>query len=147
MEVSCFIPRKKNTFTVAVETSQKVAHLQDKIKEKKLITFTNVEADTLNLYQVTIEEDLNKKLHMEELKRLYKEKEKESKRLNEGKVLQTYFDKSPPLGLEYYIIVDNLMALLTCPSTILTHPTTAMTQHCPLLPPITPFIRNFWNSI
>ena len=41
---------------------------------------------------------------MEELERLYKEKEKE---LDEGKPLRKYFVESlPPPGMEYYIMVE-----------------------------------------
>ena len=106
MEVSCFKPGDKNTFTVDIETTWKVNYLKEKIKEKKLIMFTNIKADNLILYQVTIEENLDKELCMEELKRLYKEKEKDSKKLEESKMLWTYFDKSPPSGMEYSIIVE-----------------------------------------
>ena len=106
MEVSCFKPRDKNTFTVDIKTTWKVNYLKEKIKEKKPIMFTDVEADNLVLYQVTIEENLDKEPRMEKLERLYKEKEKESKKLDEGKMLQTYFDKSPPSGMEYSIIVE-----------------------------------------
>ena len=106
MEVSCFKPRDKNTFTVDIKTTWKVNYLKEKIKEKKLIMFTNIKADNLILYQVTIEENLDKELCMEELKRLYKEKEKDSKKLEESKMLWTYFDKSPPSGMEYSIIVE-----------------------------------------
>ena len=106
MEVSCFKPRDKNTFTVDIKTTWKVNYLKEKIKEKKLIMFTDVEADNLILYQVTIKENLDKELRMEELERLYKEKEKDSKKLDEGKMLQTYFDMSPPSGMEYSIIVE-----------------------------------------
>ena len=110
MEISCFIPREKNTFTIDIDDinlTQEAYCLKELIKEKKLIMFSNVEADALNLYQVTIKENLEKKLHMEELERLYKEKEKESKVLDEGKPLRKYFVESlPPLGMEYYIMVE-----------------------------------------
>ena len=105
MEVSCFKPGDKNTFTVDIETTWKVNYLKEKIKEKKLIMFTNIKADNLILYQVTIEENLEKKPRMEELERLYKERE-ESKVLDDGKPLRKYFGSSPPLGFEYYIIVQ-----------------------------------------
>ena len=110
MEISCFIPREKNTFTIDIDDinlTQEAYCLKELIKEKKLIMFSNVEADALNLYQVTIKENLKKKPHMEELERLYKEKEKESKVLDEGKPLRKYFVESlPPLGMEYYIMVE-----------------------------------------
>ena len=104
-KISCFIPRNKNIFTVDVEKTQDVHCLKKLIRAEKLQTFTNVEVDALNLYQVTIEENLEKKPRMEELERLYKEKE--SKVLDEGKPLRKYFVESlPPLGMEYYIMVE-----------------------------------------
>ena len=109
MEVSCFIPGEENIFTVDIDDidmTRKAYRLKELIKEKKPITFSDVEADALNLYQVTIEENLEKKPRMEELKRLYKE-EKESKVLDEGKPLRKYFVESlPPPGMEYYIMVE-----------------------------------------
>ena len=109
MEISCFIPREKNTFTIDIDDinlTQEAYCLKELIKEKKPITFSDVEADALNLYQVTIEENLEKKPRMEELERLYKE-EKESKVLDEGKPLRKYFVESlPPPGMEYYIMVE-----------------------------------------
>ena len=104
-KISCFIPRNKNIFTVDVEKTQDIHCLKKLIRVEKLQTFANVEVDALNLYQVTIEENLKKKLRMEELERLYKEKE--SKVLDEGKPLRKYFVKSlPPPGMEYYIMVE-----------------------------------------
>ena len=109
MEISCFIPGEKNTFTIDIDDidmTRKAYRLKELIKEKKPITFSDVEADALNLYQVTIEENLEKKPRMEELERLYKE-EKESKVLDEGKPLRKYFVESlPPPGMEYYIMVE-----------------------------------------
>ena len=90
---------------VDVEKTQDVHCLKKLIRAEKPQTFTNVEVDALNLYQVTIEENLEKKPHMEELERLYKEKESEV--LDEGKPLWKYFVKSlPPPGMEYYIMVE-----------------------------------------
>ena len=104
-KISCFIPRNKNIFTVDVEKTQDVHCLKKLIRAEKLQTFTNVEVDALNLYQVTIEENLEKKPRMEELERLYKEKESEA--LDEGKPLRKYFVESlPPPGMEYYIMVE-----------------------------------------
>ena len=104
-KISCFIPGNKNIFTVDVKKTQDVHCLKKLIRAEKPQTFTNVEVDALNLYQVTIEENLKKKLRMEELERLYKEKESEV--LDEGKPLRKYFVESlPPLGMEYYIMVE-----------------------------------------
>ena len=114
MKVSCFKPGDKNTFTVDIETTWKVNYLKEKIKEKKPIMFTDVEADNLVLYQVTIEENLDKEPRMEKLERLYKEKEKESKKLDMSQVLRTYFDKSPRPGMKYYIIVEKPKGESTC---------------------------------
>jgi len=48
--IICFIPRSKDAFSVNIEKSRLVDELKDMIKAKKSPTFTNVEADTLNLY-------------------------------------------------------------------------------------------------
>ena len=104
MHVSCFIPGNQNTFTVDIEATQKVKHLKKRITEEKPMTLANVEADDLVLYQVTIKEDLDEEPRIEELERLYKEKE--SRTFSEGEPLRRYFGKSPPPGLEYHIIVQ-----------------------------------------
>ena len=105
-EISCFIPGAKNTFTVDVEKSRGVTLLKDKLKEKKPQTFADVEADHLQLYQVIINDDLDKKPRMEELERLYKEKEKEGKQLDERRMLSKYFGESPPEGFKFYVIIE-----------------------------------------
>ena len=63
-------------------------------------------ASDLNLYQVTIDKALSKQLRMKELEKLYKEKDKESEKLDEDEELSKYFDKSLPDGRKYYIIIE-----------------------------------------
>ena len=107
MEISCFIPGEKNTFTIDIDDinlTRKAGDLKEKIKEKMGESFP---AYKLHLYRATIKENLEKKPRMEELERLYKEKEKESEVLDEGKPLRKYFVESlPPPGMEYYIMVE-----------------------------------------
>ena len=111
MEVSCFIPGEENTFTIDIndiDMTQKAYRLKKLIMqemEKMSRMFANVSWINLILYQVTINDDLEKRPRMEELERLYKERE-ESKVLDDGKPLRKYFGSSPPLGFEYYIIVQ-----------------------------------------
>ena len=104
MEVSCFIPGNENTFTVDVEMTGKVHSLKKRIKHEKPITFTDVEADHLVLYQVTIEEDLDKEQCIEKLEKL--SQNKECRWLDERIQSSIYFGESPPSGMEYYIIVE-----------------------------------------
>ena len=61
-------------------------------------------ANFLILYRVTIDEALDKTRRIEELERLYKDKE--SMYLDEEDELSKYFDESPPKGRKSCIIVE-----------------------------------------
>ena len=105
-KISCFIPGNKNTFTVDVEKTQDqdIHHLKKLIKADMVPALNHVTANFINLYQVTIDKALDKRQRTERLETLYKDKQINF--LDEDAKLSENFDKSPPDGQRYCVIVE-----------------------------------------
>ena len=105
MRIMCFVPsiRESNAFPVDYDRDQMVADLKDKIKEKMHPKLKDYMANSLVLYRVAIDEALDHKRRIEELERLYKDKE--WMRLDEWGGLSNIFGENPPEGRIYCIIV------------------------------------------
>jgi len=102
--IFCFIPGEQDDFPVKIEKSGLVDELKEKIKEKRQQKLADVDAATLNLYQVTVNGSPDRKRFIDQLNQL-------SQNLNENMVglrgceqLSEYFGQSPPK--KYYIIVQ-----------------------------------------
>jgi len=106
-KIICFIPGEQDAFSVKIEKSGLVDDLKDKIKKKRSRTFANVEAATLNLYRVIIDESLdNKKKFIDQLNQYSQNLDESVVALWGGRQLSSYFSESPAPPGKYYIIVQ-----------------------------------------
>jgi len=103
-KISCFIPGDHSTFPVNIDETEFVDDLKGKIKAQKPEGLATVDADTLTLYQATLDESYDEEKRINELKQLSQHLN-ECTELDEVQLVSVYFDKIPP-GKVYYTLVQ-----------------------------------------
>jgi Crinkler effector protein N-terminal domain len=102
----CLIIGDDKTFPVTIDPAQSVGHLKDAIKKKKEHALGAFDADSLELYQVSVDvaDVSTRPKRMDKLTELSQQLN-EDMALDEKLQLSVVFDKIAP-GKEYYIIVQ-----------------------------------------
>ena len=103
----CFAPgvSASDIFHVDCEENELISQIKDKIKSAMEPKLKSYMANSLQLYLVTTDANPDDKQYMEELKRLYRDKDSLGMYLDERKSLSHYFNAGLPQGKDYYIIV------------------------------------------
>jgi len=102
--LGCFLVGDDKTFPVIREESWTVGCLKKAIKDRRPTDLKDVDDIYLELYRVEIDDTHNREMRINELKQLSRNLKDEE--LDEDNPLSVYFDRSPPQGKKYYIIVQ-----------------------------------------